>query len=103
MKYFSQDRETGTTGKKLPGPEPLEKNYRDQERDLNRNRFTGTMTGTIEKNSYRDQHGTGTKKTWSRTCLVTDRDRQCTNINHSVAHRDQYYSNSYYSITYRNT
>jgi hypothetical protein len=63
-----------------PGPEPPEKsyrigagatgkNYRDQERNLNRNRFTGTMTGTIEKNSYRDQHGTGTKKTWSRTCL----------------------------------
>jgi hypothetical protein len=34
---------------------------------------------------------------------VTDRDRQCTNINHSVTHCDQYYSNSYYSITYRNT
>ena len=53
-----------------PGLGPPEKSYRDQEQDLNRNRFTGTMTGTIEKNSYRDQHGTGTKKTWSRTCLV---------------------------------
>jgi hypothetical protein len=65
MKYFSPDRD------------------RDQDRDHRKkvtgtgagtgateNTFTGTMTGTIEKNSYRDQYGTGTKKTWSRTSLL---------------------------------
>jgi hypothetical protein len=51
-------------------PEALKKITWKQDQESNYTRFTRAMTGTIEKRSYRDQTGTGTEKTWSRTCPI---------------------------------